>query len=162
MFSRLRRRWCTIEPRSFQAYSCRSCGCLVGAGSPHGCRGALYRTGPDLQVFWPEGATIYDATVAHVTAASYSHRSVSSIVEEKIREKVEFYSPMMQQGDEFEVLLFYSLGGLHPSVLKLLARLVACSDGRLTLPDCLDQVSTSLHRFTGETLRLASLRGRME
>ena len=112
---------CTIEPRSFQAYSCRSCGCLVGAGSPHGCRGALYRTGPDLQVFWPEGATIYDATVAHVTAASYSHRSVSSIVEEKIREKVEFYSPMMQQGDEFEVLLFYSLGGLHPSVLKLLA-----------------------------------------
>jgi hypothetical protein len=150
-----------LEPRDLQAYVCRKCGEEVAQPRQHECGGYLDRTGPDLRIFLPDRTIVVDVTIAHLSAPSYEGRQRTDILAKKIAAKHALYDPML--GDEVLVVLpFSSHGAPTPTVTQLVSRLVTLSAGRFSLDECLDDLSASIARFTGETLCLASRRGRLD
>jgi len=140
----------TLEPRDLEAFVCHACGetILFAAKHDHAlrCKASFSRTGPDLRIFWDAGSTVYDVTIAHVTAPSYAATSPEQIVANKIRAKEALYLPLL--GDEpFVVLPARAHGTIEPALRTLVKRLATLAEIPTAL--ALDRISVALARFVG-------------
>ena len=152
----------TIEPRDLQAYRCHGCGALVAAAARdhHStiCAARFSRTGPDLRITWPNGAsTVYDVTVARTTAPSYGDERPAHIVANKVAAKNAFYGPLL--GDEpFVVLPARALGKVEDALRNLVRDL--CLRAGSSPKDALENLSVALARGVGLSLVEARRRQR--
>jgi hypothetical protein len=142
------------QPKGYQTYTCGKCRVVVDAKDvrEHGtrCKTRPWRSGPDLAVHWKDGCVIYDLTIVHGTAASYSGRSVASVVDKRVKEKKALYDAMMPTGTRFVVLPVLGLGGLHANTLQLLSRLADAADAEFD--DLVAEFGLVLQEGTGRAL----------
>ena len=115
------------EPRDYQSFVCRLCGdeLSLAQSRMHGCRARMDRSGADFSLNWPNYKTVYDGTVVHSCAPSYSAAQTFAVLcESKARVKHTLYDPTCALNFErLEVLCFDMHGGLCPNTLRLLGDL---------------------------------------
>jgi len=121
---------CQHEPRRFQRYFCTACLEEIEGGNgaeverkvrvhDKNCRSKLLRSGMDSRYVIRGERKYIDFTLAHVTCASRCRMPISTIISEKISEKVVKYGKSVPDG-ELVVALATSSGYIHEDFVRLL------------------------------------------
>ena len=87
---------CEKEPRSFSTWQCGICKNKVFPSNKmihdKTCAGRqLFRSGPDLVIYWSTGEIFYDLTVVHELSNSNQAKSCSQLLTDAIKRKRDTY-----------------------------------------------------------------------
>ena len=131
---------CEREPRAFSSWKCATCKVAVNPENrgihEKTCSGRqLFRSGPDLVIYWSTGELFYDLTVIHELAPSIISKTCANLAKEAIKRKHQTYVESGKIPDvAFQCLPVFSCGSLHQNTRFLIHALAdaACLDRHRT------------------------------